>query len=283
MTVNILHADGLVLRSKILITATLEFETAWRIGSGKGGATSDLGVMLTPAGEPILPGSSIKGKLRSTCERLAHALSLTACILSRDASGVDCVSDVMYFKKCRREYREVSRSGVEQRLMWIKNRTCDVCKLFGSPVRAGRLRVADGSLMEWETLIQVRDGVVIDRDSQTAVPQLKYDYEVVPAGSQFAVRFDLENASERDLALLGAAVFDWHTGSSIGGFTSRGLGRFTLRNIKVRGIDMADPEERRRFLTAKSATDRLKDRGDWKRYFRDHIELQLAVADSERV
>lgn len=49
------------LRRKISVTADLVFETAWRIGSGREGESSDLGVVLDPAGQPVLPGSSLKG------------------------------------------------------------------------------------------------------------------------------------------------------------------------------------------------------------------------------
>ena len=51
---------------------------------------SDLGVLLDPASRPLLPGSSLKGKLRNTCESLAHALNLSACFLNVAASGVTC-------------------------------------------------------------------------------------------------------------------------------------------------------------------------------------------------
>ena len=101
-------------------------------------------------------------------------------------------------------------------------------------MQAGRLWVSDGMLKEWASVVQVRDGVVIDRDSQTAVNGLKYDYEVVPPGSQFDLCVDLENPTDRDMALLGAAIFEWHAGSSIGGFTSRGLGRFPLEKYQAR-------------------------------------------------
>ena len=55
------------------------------------------------------------------------------------------------------------------------------------------------------------------------------------------------------MALFGAALFEWHSGSSIGGFTSRGLGRFHLEEIKLLGIDLSDPEQRVKFLTATNA------------------------------
>ena len=275
------------LRSRIRITAVLVFETAWRIGSGREGETmSDLGVVRDHDGQPVLPGSSLKGRLRSTCEALAHALGMNACMLNQKASGVECASDsTFYDEKVRQEYREASREGLESRRQWINAHTCDVCKLFGSPIRTGHLRVSDGALREWAEVVQVRDGVVIDRDSHTAVKRLKYDYEVVPPGSRFGLCVDLENADDRNLALLGAALFEWCAGSSIGGFTSRGLGRFHLEEIELGGVDLNDPAQRVRFLTATRADQRLVDLGDWESYFAEcinrHRRSKTPAADSE--
>ncbi len=264
------------LNKKNRLTASLVFDTAWRIGSGKEGETmSDLGVVLDPTGRPILPGSSLKGKLRSTCETLSHALGLSACMLNHEASGVNCTSDVNYYRSVREDYQKALQQGVWTRLKWIKDNTCDVCKLFGSPVQAGRLWVSDGTLKEWASVVQVRDGVVIDRDSQTAVNGLKYDYEVIPPSSCFELCIDLENPTEQDLALLGVALFEWSAGSSLGGFTSRGLGRFHLENIKLSGVDMSDPAQRLKFLTGKKAEDRFSDLEEWETYFNKQIGWQL--------
>ena len=203
--------DMFQLNKKVRLTASIVFDTAWRVGSGKEGETmSDLGVMLTTTGEPILPGSSLKGKLRSTCERLSHALGLSACLLNREASGIKCTSDVKYYSDVRENYQDTFEEGLDKRLEWIEDHTCDVCKLFGSPLQAGRLWVSDGKLDPWTSVVQVRDGVVIDRDSRTAVDGLKYDYEVVPPSTRFQLCIDLENPTDADLALLGAALFDWH-------------------------------------------------------------------------
>ena len=264
------------LRQKNRITASLVFDTAWRIGSGREGETmGDLGVMLDPKGQPILPGSSLKGKLRSTCETLSHALGLSACMLNHAVSGVNCTSDVNYHREVGEAYRKTLQKGLQARLQWIDDHTCDVCKLFGSPVQAGRLWVSDGVVKAWASVVQVRDGVVIDRDSQTAVNRLKYDYEVVPPGSRFELCVDLENPTDRDMALLGAALFEWHAGSSMGGFTSRGLGRFRLEKIKLSGVDLDDARQRVKFLTATTAQDRLSDLGNWETYFTERIERQL--------
>ena len=270
------------MTNRTRVTADLVFETAWRIGSGREGESSDLGIMSDPSGRPVLPGSSLKGRLRSTCESLAHALNLDACLLNSEASGVNCTSDINHYRKVREEYRQASGRGVARRLQWIEAHTCDVCKLFGSPVQAGRLRVSDGALKEWANVVQVRDGVVIDRDSQTAVDGLKYDYEVIPPGSRFALCIDIDDPRDQDLALLGAALFDWCSGNSIGGFTSRGLGRFHLQEIKTKGVDLRDPEQRVRYLTS-TTDDRLSDLGDWESFFSDHIQRLLQPAHGKEI
>jgi len=278
MNTTIAACFEFALRKKLRIQFDLVFDTAWRIGSGKEGETlSDLGVVLDPSGQPVLPGSSLKGRLRSTCESLAHALGLKTCMLDHEVSGVPCTSDVKYYHQVREKYREASRHGISERLKWIEQHTCDVCKLFGSPVMAGRIRVSDGELKEWAEIVQVRDGVVIDRDSQTAVDGLKYDYEVVPPGSRFRVTVDLENPSDNDLALIGAALFEWTSGSSLGGFTSRGLGRFHLENITLKGVDLSDPKQRVRFLTHTKPDERLEDLGNWEAYFSQYIEQSVGT------
>lgn len=267
------------VQSKLLITATLVFDTGWRVGSGREGQTlSDLGVLLDVTGMPVLPGSSLKGKLRNTCEQLAGILGMSACMLNADASGVRCVSDVDLYKELRSDYASTFDQGpgsTQRRLAWIEQNTCDVCKLFGSPVQRGRLRVADGILLDWPGVIEVRDGVVIDRDSRTAAEGLKYDYETVPAGTKFRICIELENPTSKELALIGAALFEWSSGSSLGGFVSRGLGRFHLEQIELKGVDLSNPEERRRYLTNPDPERRFTDRGNWEAFFQRRIEEQL--------
>jgi CRISPR-associated RAMP protein (TIGR02581 family) len=271
-------ADTLQLKCKLRILGRIVFETAWRIGTGREGQAADLGVLLDPVGQPILPGSSIKGKLRNTCEALAPALNLRACLLNVGASGVECTSDVNYAREnnLRDGYREALQDGPKAQLDWIQRKTCDVCKLFGSPVQAARLRCSDGKLVNSEAAaVRVRDGVVLDRDSHTAVDGLKYDYETVAAGTAFKVCFDLDNPTPDDEALVGAALFEWSAGSSLGGFTSRGLGRFRLEQVELLGVDFANPGEKVRYLTTIKADDKFNKRGDWQDYFQKKIEALL--------
>lgn len=264
---------------KLRISAVLVFETGWRIGSGRAGQTSDLGVLLDSAGRPILPGSSLKGRLRNTCESLAPSLGLTACLLNHQASDVGCVSDVSYFTKVRDDHRKAMERGIQELLKWIDANTCDVCKLFGSPVRSARLRCADGVLLTSPLgLIRVRDGVVLDRDSHTAVDGLKYDYECVSPDTRFRLVIDVDGPQPAEEALLGAALFEWSAGSSLGSFTSRGLGRFHLEEVDVRSVELTDPVQRKQYLLGRTAQDRYQQVADWAAHFQQKIDQQLASA-----
>lgn len=272
---------GFAPENRLRITGAIVFETAWRIGSGKEGETMcDLGVVLDSAGSPVLPGSSLKGKLRSTCESLAHALGLSACLLNNEASQVPCVSDVKFYQRVRSSYQRACKTDLAKRLAWIDGNTCDVCKLFGSPVRASRLRISDGRLDPgtWPGVVQVRDGVVLDRDSHTAVDGLKYDYEVLPVGSRFEIVIELEDCQDEQLALIGAAIFEWHAGSSLGGFSSRGLGRFRLEDVRVAGVDFADVKQVLKFLTHRTPKERFTElTQDWEAFFAERINQRLGA------
>lgn len=281
MPENMNSRIGFAPQNRLRITAAVVFETAWRIGSGKEGETMcDLGVVLDSVGRPVLPGSSLKGKLRSTCESLAHALGLSACLLNHEASQERCVSDVKYYRQVRSSYQRACQENLNKRLTWIDENTCDVCKLFGSPVRNSRLRISDGRMDSgtWPGVIQVRDGVVLDRDSHTAVDGLKYDYEVVPTGSRFEIAIDLEDCQDDQLALVGAAIFEWHAGSSLGGFSSRGLGRFRLEDVHLATVDFTDVKQVLRFLTHRTHEERFtKLTGDWEAYFAERINQRLGA------
>src|SRR5438270_9920112 len=63
------------LRNRYKFTGQLVMQTAFHIGGGKVTLShSDSPVVLTPAEVPFIPGSSFKGALRSTVEKLAPTL-----------------------------------------------------------------------------------------------------------------------------------------------------------------------------------------------------------------
>jgi CRISPR/Cas system CSM-associated protein Csm3 (group 7 of RAMP superfamily) len=76
-----------------------------------------------------------------------------------------------------------------------------VCQVFGSPWLASKVQVRDAPVGQlWFDQYQVRDGVAINRDTQTAEARLKYDYEVVPAQTRFDFMLVAENLTAAQTA-----------------------------------------------------------------------------------
>ena len=241
---------------KVKITGKLTFHTAFHIGSGKEGELSThMGILLDPDGKPILPGSTLKGNFRSFAERLAPYLKMTACLLDTTLSAVDCVSDEVYRKTNQDAFKRLSSE--RDKLNWLDVRTCDVCKLFGSPMMASRIFFSDGILVDGGDAIGIRDGVCIDRDTETARPKAKFDYEVVPAGAVFQTTIEIENPEDDELALIAAVVGEWENGFRLGGFSSRGLGRVTFTDKKIESVDYTKPAQLIGYLVGNKMTPTL--------------------------
>jgi len=64
-----------------VITGVITNECPLRVGKGRGelGEPTDLPVEKLPDGRPYIPGSSLKGALRSLAERIANAMDLRTC------------------------------------------------------------------------------------------------------------------------------------------------------------------------------------------------------------
>jgi len=212
-------------RSRLVLSGDLFAQTALRVGAGRatepGG--SDLPVLRDTHGRPYIPGSSFKGALRSYVESMARAVAgqrWGACLpTGRDEDR--CLPDrrVKQIKENAGSDEEAARS------LWEES--CLVCRTFGSPWLASHVHVKD-LLVDpelWFNQYQVRDGVAIDRDTETAAEGLLYDYEVVPADTVFRCTILMENGEPWQLGMLLLGLKPFETGEiSLGGFRSRGLG-----------------------------------------------------------
>jgi CRISPR/Cas system CSM-associated protein Csm3 (group 7 of RAMP superfamily) len=129
---------------------------------------------------------------------------------------------------------------------------CDTCKTFGSPHLAAVAQFHDLPEMEpWIETTQIRDGVGIDRDSERAVPHIKFDYEVVRALSTFHFRLTLENPTDRDLALVALGLMEFIEGMiPLGGIRSRGLGRCRLKDVEMSMVDFTRVEHIQAYLAS---------------------------------
>ena len=160
----------------------------------------------------------------------------------------------------------------------------NTCKLFGSQYAASHIFFSDLLPPPEDKLaasmIQVRDGVAIDRDSEKAVDGYKYDYEVVAPAQTFTLNILLEDPSDTDLALACLGVSEYVSGfGRIGGKKSRGLGACQLRDLAIYELDLRtdDPIKRaehlRRYLLGSTPQDKMTRAPDAEAFLNEHIQM----------
>jgi CRISPR-associated RAMP protein (TIGR02581 family) len=246
------------LRNRYVFTGKLVMLTAFHIGGGRVTlSSSDSPVVLTPEQIPFIPGSSFKGALRSMIEKLVPSLPEEAGLYScglieplkdggeQKTNGKPPCPTIRQ-KAITDDLR--ARPGAADNIRsTILKELCDTCKLFGSPYAAARVNINDLYMpsKEWNGVVQTRDGVAIDRDSEKAKDRLKYDFEVVPASATFDLTITLENATDEDLQLLCMGLSEFvHGFGFIGGKRSRGLGACRLDSLQVRSLRLDDEKNR---------------------------------------
>jgi len=206
------------------ITANLVLRTAVHVGTGNDTETVDDLLRRDNRGRPLIPGTAITGALRSIATRLAPRLEGEGpchAVKAKDPK-----------KACR----------------------CLVCRLFGdvNPQEdaeeggnAARILVYDAVLESSD--VQIRDGVGIDRVTGAAARRehIKFDLEVLPAGTKFKLRIEIDPKWKQDesaLQLLAASLAEWKEGrGAVGGRVSRGLGGFTLEDVRFINHDLNTP------------------------------------------
>jgi len=239
--------------NKYIFHGTLSFNTALHIGGGNINETNtDMPIMKTPDGRPFIPGSSIKGVFRSLVERVAIRIpGVKTCQLNSEAEN--CASSERLKWKVKNEDGSAKKENqiVDELEGKVDKVTglCDTCKLFGSPHRASKVFFRDLNITEWAEMTQLRDGVVINRDSGTAEGGLKYDYEVLPTDSQFEFEISAENLNPTDLGLLSIGLNELVSGDfQVGGKTTRGLGNCKLIDMVIYISDWENPDQFKKFI-----------------------------------
>ena len=144
--------------------------------------------------------------------------------------------------------------NTQKLLDFLNIHLCFTCKLFGSPFKASKAYFSDLYLdtSSFSGLTEIRDGVAIDRDSETAVDGYKYDYEVVQAGTTFDLKIVLEDPDDLELGLFLAVISEFENSYAyLGGNRSRGLGKCRIDDLKIRMLDFGNGEQLRNYLIRK--------------------------------
>ena len=237
------HEWTLGMTRRVEFTGQLRMTSALHVGGGVGTTSfTDAGVLRHPDGRPFIPGSSMKGALRSHLERFAQApaledTGLTSCLLyPEDPSAIsapECPSPGWIEES--KDATTAEESDFEQ--------LCHTCTLFGSPILAGKVRVPDLELIRdtYDGEVEIRDGVGIDRDRGRPVDSIKFDYEVVPSGTAFEFSLSIDSPDSAELGLAAIAIREMQEGRvSVGAQTTRGLGSCVLEHLQVREADFSD-------------------------------------------
>lgn len=204
-------------------------------------------------GKPLIPGSSLKGAMRSFLEQYLSS-----------ESGKEVIPDKVHYRReiCSEERpcADHKKDKELKNLLKSKNadaekklseylfgvagnnekcgKLCIVCRLFGSPYSAAKFSIRDAGVDDsFENKFEIRSGVAIDRNFGTGVDGKKFETEVVPKGTKFAFRAILENGDDIEWKVTKQLLMAMSLNMiAIGGMKSRGLGEIQLQNVKYQEI-----------------------------------------------
>lgn len=184
--------------------------------------------------EPFVPGSSIKGMIRSYAEKICRSLRdnpVPVCLPylkpgDESADEARQASCGLRFDKHKERNQKPSIPSPD-----IYSLSCPACRLFGCHSAIGRFAASDAYLAQDfknNFVLEIRDGVAIDRFTGGAAKGAKYDLEVLTRG-EFETVIDIRNFERWQLGLVGLILRDMEDGLVRLGFgKSRGLGRFRI-------------------------------------------------------
>ncbi len=201
----------------------------------------DNSVLKDAKGDPLIPGSSIKGVVRSRFEAVMRSIGENVCDVFAQEDENICVTN----QSLRNIENDKERTRAEK-AQEMYGKSCVVCQLFGGKAVAGKIRFKDCTYLgEKPCEIERRDGVGIDRETGAAKCGAKYDFEIIPKGTEFDFSMIAENLDEQQQRylklilrmlqgnLLGEDAEDY---LAVGGKTTRGLGRIRLEEITTETI-----------------------------------------------
>ena len=233
-------------KNRLEITGTLMTVTALRVSAGRSTEPigTDLPVIKDAFGRPLIPGSSFKGALRSRLESfLRGILGSDRKLVANPAIEEEWSIDKHEIKQLKERYQ----NNDQELTNIILEKTDLASHLFGSPWLASKFQVRDLTVLpdNWFGQYQERDGVAIDRDTETAADGKLYDFQVVPAGTPFEFRAVVENAKPWELGLLTIGLHQFETEQiPLGGGRSRGLGVVCLDIKQLRWFDAEETPDK---------------------------------------
>ncbi|MEE4355055.1 MAG: RAMP superfamily CRISPR-associated protein [Desulfococcaceae bacterium] len=199
-------------------------------------------------GQPVIPGSSLKGALRNYL--------LDICLASRQEG---LAADLNYDELIRTKEKLKKQKG---QIEFARDEISVLERLFGTPFAEGKTEVWDGECISpppelppairnpekppfWdsERMTFVDQSVAIDPETGTAVDKKLYHYEVVPPGISFRINISGQNLvrAETGMLLFGLYAFNseiWPL--TLGAMSGRGFGHFDFHLENVYHLPKSD-------------------------------------------
>ena len=239
------------LTAKLIIKGNILAETGLHIGGSKssldiGGV--DLNVIKTPQGVPFIPGSSLKGKLRSLLAKLEGSLAVSA----RDAGGAKSDEDFPYLLQLFGSSGDDNSEKGEVTRLLVRNAVLDndaFKKDFGEAEM--ELGFTD---IKWENTIDRRKGTAQHPRQLERVPagasfnfELVYDVYDDSKSSYLDKKEEQETKASSDevVSKLGKHLWALETAMRLlqddylGGQGSRGYGKVKFSDVEVIKKDIA--------------------------------------------
>ena len=217
------------LTSKIFITGEIVLQTGTHIGGSKsaldiGGV--DLNVIKSPSGMPFLPGSSLKGKLRSLLARTEGSIAVNRRDLKREErgdTGITTDEDVPFILQIFGSSGDANDQKGEVTRLLVRDALLDDVH-FKATFDAETLELSFSEI-KWENRINRRTGTAQDPRQLERVPAgAKFNFEMV---------YDVYEGDnyERNLEklLLGMRLLQ---DDYLGGHGSRGYGKISFENVQ---------------------------------------------------
>jgi len=220
------------LMGKVFVTGQIRAVTGLRIGGGSTGIEIggvDNVVVRNPlTNEPYIPGSSLKGKMRSLLEKRTNAVQNRHIRMGRPEVRIHECEKAQDYNRCyvcrlfgvagEREFATPSRIYVRDVHLTRESR---------EKLEAARTELP---------LTEVKWEAAIDRITSAAVPR---QMERVPAGTVFAPCefifnfYEQGDADDADLFMTFLQTLELLQDDYLGGGGSRGSGKIVLENISV--------------------------------------------------
>ena len=251
--------DFSTFKNKYILTGKIVVLNALHIGSGREKDDRDAPfISLDDDKNFYIPGSTFRGYLSTKLERfLDSGNGFKIKNNGEELNEADVKLIFGYTNLDKLETKINDKDNEEDRKLKENNRKIQdriIRKLNAKNLDevkslAGRIHVSDMPVLK-DVKYVTRDGIKIDRNTGATEKRAKFDYDVVPAGTEFDLNIELENIENYQLDLIGLALNDIlkDNGDLFGGKTSRGIGKCRLKDLKMKYVTSEDKEKLKKYI-----------------------------------